>query len=152
MSDTQKTPALSCEEKLEIIGGALHEMRAAMDYNKSGNILDMLQEATERALHSETSDYEAFVSTLMDENIPIEGWALGLCGEAGELGDLIKKQVYHKVDPGNGELLNEAGDVLFYLTALLMASGHTIDDAIEANKAKLTYRYPSGFEPGGGNR
>jgi NTP pyrophosphatase (non-canonical NTP hydrolase) len=42
-------------------------------------------------------------------------------------------------------ILEEAGDALFYLQALLTELGWTLDDAMEANVRKLKRRYPNGY-------
>lgn len=76
-------------------------------------------------------------------------WALGLAGETGEVVELIKKRHYHgnkdkKGDITNERILNEAGDILWYLTALLHSQGYTILDCIKANTQKLAKRHPTG--------
>lgn len=67
--------------------------------------------------------------------------AIGLSGEAGELLDLFKKSVYKKTPIDPLRLVDEAGDVLFYLTLVLEASGSSIQEAMDVNYAKLTARY-----------
>lgn len=71
--------------------------------------------------------------------------AVGAAGEAGELLDAIKKTwVYNKpLDEEN--VLEECGDMLFYIQLQLNVSGLTILDAIEHNAAKLRKRYPDGY-------
>jgi NTP pyrophosphatase (non-canonical NTP hydrolase) len=72
--------------------------------------------------------------------------ALGLAGEAGEVVDAIKKWLYqgHGLCPDN--LLDEIGDVLWYLTLICHALDCTLDDAIAYNRAKMHRRYPHGFD------
>lgn len=77
-------------------------------------------------------------------------WALGLTGESGEVAELIKKLHYHggadKKGPITGNrILDECGDVLWYLTALLNCYGYSLHDCIDANIAKLQRRFPNGF-------
>lgn len=78
--------------------------------------------------------------------------ALGL-GEAGEIQNLIKKNLFHydKMDLRD-KLVDEMGDLYYYLESL----GWLIDVSTEAilirNSQKLKARYPDGFKPGGGNR
>jgi hypothetical protein len=43
-------------------------------------------------------------------------------------------------------LVDEAGDVLWYLDRALLAVGATLDDALAANVAKLRARHPNGFD------
>lgn len=67
---------------------------------------------------------------------------LGLVGEAGEVADLYKKVYYHNDKPGwKDELLNECGDLLYYLIKTLALNGWTIEDALIANRMKLMQRH-----------
>lgn len=70
--------------------------------------------------------------------------AVGVAGESGELLDAIKKTwIYNKpLDVEN--VLEECGDLLFYIQALLMQYGFTMGDAAQHNYAKLAKRYPAG--------
>jgi NTP pyrophosphatase (non-canonical NTP hydrolase) len=75
---------------------------------------------------------------------------LGLVGEAGEIADKLKKHLFHG-DPdkhpfGASEVLDEAGDVLWYVALLCEWAGVTLDQCMEYNIAKLTQRYPNKFE------
>jgi NTP pyrophosphatase (non-canonical NTP hydrolase) len=71
--------------------------------------------------------------------------AMGISGEAGELVDAVKKHwVYGKpLDTEN--VLEECGDVLFYLVAMLNECEFSLMDAMEHNEAKLAKRYPDGW-------
>jgi NTP pyrophosphatase (non-canonical NTP hydrolase) len=75
---------------------------------------------------------------------------LGLVGEAGEIADKLKKHLFHG-DPdkhpfGASEVLDEGGDVLWYIALLCEWAGVTIEQCMEYNIAKLTQRYPNKFE------
>ena len=71
--------------------------------------------------------------------------ALGIAGEAGEVVDAVKKHwIYGKpLDVEN--ILEESGDILFYVAALLIENGYTINDAMAHNIEKLAKRYPTGY-------
>lgn len=71
---------------------------------------------------------------------------IGLMSEVGEIADAIKKEKAYgrKPSPVDGGLLEEAGDVLFYLSMLLTAKGHSLQEAIDHNVQKLTRRYDKG--------
>lgn len=80
---------------------------------------------------------------------PVEellNYALGL-GEAGELQNVVKKMVFHGHDKkeAQGMILDEAGDVLWYITMLLEVVGLKLEDAARHNVNKLRQRYPEGF-------
>jgi NTP pyrophosphatase (non-canonical NTP hydrolase) len=71
--------------------------------------------------------------------------ALGLCGEAGEVADIIKKAAFmgHALDERT--LASELGDVLWYWVLLCDTLGLSAADVIAGNVAKLHQRYPDGF-------
>lgn len=71
--------------------------------------------------------------------------ALGLVGEAGELVDLLKKEIFHKHNVSGERLELEMGDVLWYLAAIATLQGLSLADIAEANLAKLRRRYPAGY-------
>lgn len=76
-------------------------------------------------------------------------WALGLGGESGEVLDLIKKKHYHGGVDKKGvitkeRILDECGDVLWYLTAMLGSQGFSLEDCMIANATKLSKRFPEG--------
>lgn len=73
--------------------------------------------------------------------------ALGVAGEAGEVADLIKKQIFHYHDPDPDRLIEELGDVLWYVTALASTLSVPLDEVARRNVAKLRARYPAGFDP-----
>lgn len=70
--------------------------------------------------------------------------ALGL-GEAGELQNIVKKEIYHGHPEDPAKILDEAGDILYYLDWLLDCYHFTLEDAMQHNVNKLAARYPSGF-------
>ena len=69
--------------------------------------------------------------------------ALGVCGEAGELADAIKKQYVYgkKVDIGN--IIEELGDLRFYIQAVMNHYGLKEQDILQVNANKLATRYKS---------
>lgn len=71
---------------------------------------------------------------------------MGLCGEAGECIDLVKKSSFQGHDLDEGKLIDELGDVLWYCAILAEGIGTTIDAVMEHNIAKLKKRYPDGFD------
>lgn len=70
---------------------------------------------------------------------------LGLVGEAGEVAEMVKKELYHGHHPGRYEYRDELGDVLWYLAVLADKLGFSLEEIAEANIAKLKKRYPEGF-------
>jgi NTP pyrophosphatase (non-canonical NTP hydrolase) len=71
--------------------------------------------------------------------------ALGLCGEAGEFAELIKKHVGHGHTLDGEVARKELGDILWYLSEAAMAIGFPLEQIAAENIAKLKLRYPDGF-------
>ena len=71
---------------------------------------------------------------------------MGLCGEAGECADLVKKHLFqgHDLDPGH--LGEELGDVAWYLALTAYVIGYDLNVILQQNVAKLRKRYPDGFD------
>ena len=71
---------------------------------------------------------------------------MGLCGEAGECIDLIKKVKFqgHAID--YLKLKHELGDVAWYLAVAAYGAGFDLSEVMEDNIEKLKERYPEGFD------
>lgn len=70
----------------------------------------------------------------------------GLCGEVGELADHVKKHLFQGHEFDKAHMIEEAGDVLWYLAELARALGVSLEVFAQANIQKLRIRYPSGFD------
>lgn len=71
--------------------------------------------------------------------------SMGIAGEAGEIIDAVKKHWIYGKPLDRENILEECGDCMFYIEALLAECGYTIGDAIAYNVEKLAKRYPDGF-------
>lgn len=71
--------------------------------------------------------------------------ALGLAGEAGEVADLVKKHVGHGHELDTTKVIDEIGDVLWYVSEMASALGCPLEDVALINEKKLRKRYPKGF-------
>ena len=71
---------------------------------------------------------------------------LGLTGEAGEVADIIKKVYFQGHALDDEKLANELGDVLWYIAILAQTMGWNLEDIAKKNIAKLSARYPQGFD------
>ena len=69
--------------------------------------------------------------------------AIGVSGEAGELLDAVKKSAIYRKPLDIKNVIEEAGDILFYLTGLLDSIGVTLEECVEKNIDKLSLRYQS---------
>lgn len=83
--------------------------------------------------------------TDLPDDMQICNILLGLSGEVGEVVDLYKKHLFQGHDIDLVKVINEVGDVLFYLTWLAEHQGFDLQCAMAANKSKLEKRYPVDF-------
>lgn len=72
--------------------------------------------------------------------------ALGICGEGGEVADLVKKAAFQGHYLSREHVAKELGDCFWYLAVGAKAIGYTLDEIGQMNLAKLEARYPNGFE------
>lgn len=70
----------------------------------------------------------------------------GLNGESGEVIDLLKKHEFQGHDLDRDKLIDEAGDVAWYLALLASALGVSLEEIMQKNVDKLKKRYPDGFD------
>ena len=72
---------------------------------------------------------------------------LGLAGEAGECCDLVKKHLFQDHREFEEKLVEELGDVLWYVAETASALGLSLNHIATYNLKKLEARYPEGFDP-----
>lgn len=70
---------------------------------------------------------------------------LGMSSEVGEIADMTKKHLIYGKAFDRTNVLEECGDVLWYVAVALSSCGYSFGDAMQANIAKLTKRFPDGF-------
>lgn len=70
---------------------------------------------------------------------------MGMCGEAGEAIDLLKKHRAQGAALDIDRLAKEVGDCLWYIAEFAEASGISLAEIAQRNIAKLKARYPEGF-------
>ena len=71
---------------------------------------------------------------------------MGLCGESGEVIDIVKKHLHQGHDLDRETLIKELGDIAWYLAEAAYALDTDLDAVFEGNIAKLKARYPAGFD------
>jgi len=93
------------------------------------------------------SDYQKFIDEVWvsdgkDYNLQLAIAGLGLGGEAGESTEYIKKFLRgsHK-ELHADDLMDELGDVLYYIGKIGNLIGVTMDEMLDHNVNKLTARY-----------
>lgn len=71
---------------------------------------------------------------------------LGINGEAGEVAEMIKKIYFHGHDFNKEKILDELGDVLWYVAVMADELNITLSTIARHNIDKLAERYPEGFD------
>ena len=101
-------------------------------------------------------DYETFVETRLKsaleifeefdmEKANLVHIALGISGEAGEILDTIKKSFAYNKPLDEINIIEELGDLEFYIEALRQHLRVTREHVLKANMEKLKTRYPKGY-------
>ena len=85
-------------------------------------------------------------SNTVDPDDKLVNGALGLAGESGEVADLVKKFMFQGHGLNTDDLLDELGDVLWYISEVAAGMGETIETVARRNVDKLWRRYPAGFD------
>ena len=71
----------------------------------------------------------------------------GIAGEAGEINDLWKKIKFHGKpwnDDNRQKMIDECGDMFWYLSHLMECLDVELEEVLERNVKKLEARYPGG--------
>ena len=98
------------------------------------NDLDVFQEEALRSMRNDLP-YELICSNM----------CMGLAGETGETVDIFKKHIYQGKDLDINDVIEEIGDILWYIANLCNVNKITMKECMESNVEKLRKRYPNGF-------
>lgn len=88
---------------------------------------------------------QEIVSTMTPSKADIMHMTMGICGEAGELLDAVKKHVIYGKDLDFKNLREELGDIEFYLQGIRNAMNISREEIIVENIKKLSKRYRQGY-------
>ena len=96
------------------------------------------------------NEYQKLAMTTLNpalgkKDVLING-VMGLCGEAGEAIDIVKKHLAQGHELDREKLIKELGDVAWYLAETAYALDAPLEDVLQRNIDKLQARYPRGFE------
>lgn len=75
--------------------------------------------------------------------------SIGLSGEVGEFNDIVKKVMFQGQASDEDtirHLRSELGDICWYMAQACMALDTSFEEVIDMNIAKLSDRYPGGFD------
>ncbi|MBQ9988009.1 MAG: nucleoside triphosphate pyrophosphohydrolase family protein [Erysipelotrichales bacterium] len=81
----------------------------------------------------------------LDQKDVLINGVMGLCGESGEVIDLVKKHLAQGHELDKEKMAKELGDVAWYLAETAWAIGYDLEDILVMNIEKLKRRYPDGF-------
>ena len=82
----------------------------------------------------------------LDKRDVLINGVMGLCGESGEVIDVVKKHLAHGHELDRDHILEELGDVAWYLAEVAYALDTDLESVLAANIEKLRKRYPEGFD------
>ena len=85
------------------------------------------------------------INTELDASETLLNGCMGLCGEAGEVIDILKKHRAQGHSLDRERIIDELGDVMWYASEIAHALDVGLDDVGKHNIAKLSKRYPEGF-------
>lgn len=97
----------------------------------------------------QASDYQKEAMKLLNpeldnKDVLING-VMGLCGESGEVIDIVKKWLAQGHQLDKERMKSELGDVAWYLAETATALDVPLEQIFQANLDKLHKRYPQGF-------
>lgn len=87
---------------------------------------------------------ESLNPSLNNDEVLLNG-VMGLCGESGEVIDILKKHLSQGHELNKDKMIEELGDVAWYLAETAYALGVDLDTVLNNNLVKLQKRYPEGF-------
>lgn len=98
----------------------------------------------EEMVTSLVKDGNLICQELTSNDAHIMHMAIGIIGEAGELLDAIKRRVIYRKELDKDNVIEELGDIEFYLEGIRQGLGITRQETIDGNITKLTKRYSEG--------
>jgi NTP pyrophosphatase (non-canonical NTP hydrolase) len=96
------------------------------------------------------NEYQRLAMTTLNPNLDkkdvlING-VMGLCGEAGEAIDIVKKHLAQGQELDRERLIGELGDIAWYLAETATVLDVDLEEVLTRNIEKLKRRYPEGFD------
>lgn len=95
------------------------------------------------------NEYQRLAMTTLNKELSnsevLLNGVMGLCGESGEVIDLLKKHLSQGHPLNKEKMLEELGDVAWYMAEIAYALGADLESVLANNIKKLKERYPEGF-------
>ena len=86
-----------------------------------------------------------WLNPALSERDTLINGVMGLCGESGEVIDLVKKHLSQGHPLDKEKLKKELGDVAWYLAEAAQGLNVPLSEVLQGNLNKLHGRYPNGF-------
>ena len=97
------------------------------------------------------NEYQAqamrWLNPALSERDTLINGVMGLCGESGEVIDLVKKHLSQGHPLDKEAVAKELGDEAWYLAETAYILGYPLEEILQKNLEKLSKRYPDGFSP-----
>lgn len=95
------------------------------------------------------NEYQKLAMTTLNpeldkKDVLING-VMGLCGESGEVIDIVKKHLAQGHELDREKIIKELGDVAWYMAEIATVLDVDLEDVLVQNIEKLKKRYPEGF-------
>lgn len=88
-------------------------------------------------------DGQSILSTMTGREAELMHAVFGISGEAGELLDAIKKHIIYKKPLDTTNVIEELGDLEFYMCNIRTILNIDREDCLKSNMEKLALRYPN---------
>ena len=97
-------------------------------------------------MKTSNNDFEGISARLNNETlVHLLHGAVGIAGESGELLDTVKKHIYYGKDLDIANIVEELGDVLWFVGKCCDSLGLELNDVMSKNIEKLNMRYGDCF-------
>ncbi len=94
------------------------------------------------------NEYQALairtINPKLTKNEILSNGVMGLCGEAGEVIDVVKKHLFQDHPLDKDKIIKELGDVAWYIAETAHALDVDLETVLVRNIEKLEQRYPEG--------
>lgn len=136
----EKNDTLTSEQRIEHLEEELVDALMYCEHLKAG--------ISGSALTADDYQRAALRTAQTDKFSPddlLQNGVMGLCGEAGEVIDIVKKVMFQGHELSRKDIRDELGDVAWYWSLACYALGFKASEVLEANIEKLKDRYKDGF-------
>ncbi len=96
------------------------------------------------------NEYQKLAMTTLNpeldkKDVLING-VMGLCGESGEVIDIVKKHLAQGHELDKEKIIKELGDVAWYMAEIATVLDVELEEVLAQNIEKLKKRYSEGFD------